>query len=72
MAHIEVIYAGATYSIVNRDIDEVQREIEGILQTGGPGWIEAYDGHGSRIPSRLLISPGIGVALASLTGADDD
>ena len=63
--HIEVIYAGATYTIRNRSIEDVQGQIDTALAAGLPDWLEAIDGYGSIAPARLLIGAGIGIVLVA-------
>lgn len=64
MAHIEVIYGGHTYTVVRREFEDVQRQLEGIVAGSGSGWLEAHDGHGAGSLVRLLVSPGVPLALA--------
>lgn len=64
--HVEVSYGGDTYAVPGRPIEDVQQQIDDIIQSGRPGWIEAFDGHGSRVPFRLLITSGVPVSLAQL------
>ena len=67
MAKVEVSYGGETYRILDHDVEDVVELVEKILQSGRPGWIAAYDGHGSSVPIHLLITPGVSFALASLS-----
>jgi hypothetical protein len=59
---IDVGYGGDWYSIGARDIDEVQREIDGYLRDGG-GWLRVNAGEGSVGPARLYVSTGTPIAL---------
>ncbi len=71
MSIIEVNYGGQTYTIRGRELADVVGEIETAL-ANGVGWLEAYDGHGSREPARLLISPGVNVSVLPLPGWPED
>lgn len=61
--YIEVIYAGGTYTIRNRSIEDVQGQIDTALTAGVPEWLEAIDGYGSVAPARLLLGAGISIVL---------
>jgi len=63
---LELIYAGQTFRVRGRTLEESRQDIAGILASGGPGWIEAVDGYGSRSPYHLLISPGVPLALCEV------
>ncbi|GLJ80766.1 hypothetical protein [Microbacterium imperiale] len=60
---IEVVYGGATYTISDRSLSDVQEHVEATLASGSFGWLEAADGYGTAGPARLLIGPGISVVL---------
>jgi len=62
---VQVSYGGQLYTIVGRDIEDVESEVLGILASGQPGWLEAVDGD-PRAPHRLLITPGVPLTLAAL------
>jgi hypothetical protein len=64
--NVEVIYAGQTFTIPRRSLADVQSEIDTILLSGVPGWIQVYDGHGARVPTHLLLGPGVPIALAEI------
>jgi hypothetical protein len=63
MANVEVFYGGRYFTIAHRTIDDVQAEISGILMSGEPGWIKAYDGHGRTAPTHLLVTAGAPLSL---------
>ncbi|KHK98739.1 hypothetical protein LK09_07420 [Microbacterium mangrovi] len=60
---VEMLFGGQSFTIAGRSVADVQAEIDGILLSGMPGWVQAYDGHGGRSQSLLLITPGVSVAL---------
>ncbi|MBW9119309.1 hypothetical protein JNB63_04315 [Microbacterium trichothecenolyticum] len=66
MGTVEVVYGGESYRITGHSLEDVQQQIEDILAAGVSGWIEALNGHGTRAPYRLLITPGVPVSLAEL------
>lgn len=67
MSILEVAYGGATYRIAGRSMQEVQLHIAVALASGHPGWLEAYDGFGTRTPYELLITPGVPIAICVLS-----
>jgi len=64
MSNVEVHYGGEVYTVVGQTVDDVQAQITEMLMSGIPGWLTAYDGHGSRNPFRLLIATGIPLSVA--------
>lgn len=71
MGTLEIVYAGSPFRIVGRSLEEVQQQIAITLASGNTGWLEAYDGYGSRSPFQLLIAPGVPLALCAV-GDDAD
>lgn len=63
---VELTYGGQAYTIVGRTLQSVLDEVDGILLSGTPGWIQAFDGHGASVPTALLITAGAHVALTQL------
>jgi hypothetical protein len=72
---IEVLYGGGKYTIPNRDLADVQREITDAMVSGSPHWLEANSGEGALEPAYLLITAGITVAvvdvMATVTSGSD-
>ncbi|HEV7848391.1 MAG TPA: hypothetical protein VGO88_03575 [Mycetocola sp.] len=66
MKRIEVLYGGGKYTIPNRDIADVQKEITDALMSGSPHWLEANSGEGILEPAYLLIASGITVAVVDV------
>lgn len=63
---ITVVYGGAEYAIRGRDIDDVQAEVTDAVTSGRPHWLEVASGAGRTSPARLLIAPGVPVALVEV------
>jgi hypothetical protein len=63
MQRINIDYAGNHYSVGNRDVDDLQKEIEAIVRSGEPGWLTVNHGEGVPQQARLLITPGVALAL---------
>ena len=66
MKRIEVIYGGVKYTIPNRDIADVQKEITDAIAGNSLHWLEANSGEGILEPAHLLISAGIPVAVVDV------
>jgi len=66
MQRVQVIYGGNDYLIGDRDADEVEREIEAVLTSGRPGWLTVSYGEGRPTRCRLLLTPGVSVAIFQL------
>ena len=66
MSNIEVHYGGEVFTVSGQEIDAVQRLVGDLLASGEPGWLTAYDGHGSRVPYRLLVGPGNPIAIEQI------
>jgi len=70
MKRINIMYAGAQYSIAGRDLDEVKDEILRALASGEPTWYEVNVGEGRYKRADILLSPGVDVAVIGID-ADD-
>lgn len=70
MARTEICYGGESFTIVGTNAADVEREIEAILESGRPGWLRAYDGHGSSKLVGLLITPGIALTAVDMDETD--
>ncbi|MFH8253214.1 hypothetical protein ACH3VR_22805 [Microbacterium sp. B2969] len=64
MGSVQVSYGGEPYTVIDRRLSDVQQQIQDILTSGRPGWLEAVDGYGARAPYQLLITPGVHLSLA--------
>jgi hypothetical protein len=62
-------YAGRDYTLAGRTADDVCDEIEQKLAAGGTGWLTVNTGEGRFQEARLLLQPGIGIAV---TGIDEE
>src|SRR3978361_1438029 len=63
MKRINIVYGGATYSIGNQDIAGVEQEISAALRSEVPYWLVVNHGEGLPREARLLITPGVHIAL---------
>ncbi|MCU1474658.1 hypothetical protein [Amnibacterium sp.] len=64
MNRVQVIYEGQDYLIGDRDAEQVEREIEAVVASGKPGWLTVSYGEGQPTRCRLLLTPGVGIAVA--------
>ena len=63
MKRVDLVYGGGKYTIPNRDIADLQKEIADAMQAGDPHWLQVNSGEGVLEPAYLLIFPGVAVAL---------
>jgi hypothetical protein len=67
MKRINVFYDGQQYSVGDRDLSEVETQISDALVSGAPHWLDVNGGEGAPHAVRLLILPGIAIALSPVT-----
>ena len=60
---ISVHYGGMIYTIMGRTPDDVRQELDDAVRRGEPHWLEANFGEGRLTPARLLVAPGVTIAL---------
>jgi hypothetical protein len=60
---VHVLYGGNDFLIGDRDADEVEQEIEAALTAGRPGWLTVNYGEGRPTRCRLLLTPGVDIAV---------
>lgn len=70
MKRIDVEYGGEHYSIGDRDIDDVKREIAEAVATGSVQWLDVNSGEGLPRPASLAIHAGVTIALVSVDDGD--
>jgi hypothetical protein len=68
MKRVDLVYGGGKYSVPNRDIADLQKEIGDAVSAGTSHWIQVNSGEGILEPAYLLISPGVPVALLDVMG----
>ena len=66
MKRIEVIYGGVKYTIPNRDLADVQKEITDAIAEGSVHWLEANSGEGILEPAHLLIGNGVPIVVVDV------
>jgi len=74
MKRIDINYGGERYSVGERDLDQVKKEIETGLALG-PRWLEVNEGDGMPRTAFLLITPGVPMSLIPIPEeppADDE
>ena len=69
MIRVFLAYEGRDYTLAGRTADEVCEEIEQKLSSGGPAWLTVNVGEGRFQEARLLIQPGVSIAV---TPIDED
>jgi hypothetical protein len=60
---ITVTYGGREYSIGNRSLGEVEAEVAAGIDSGRVAWLDVNDGQGKPRACRLLLAPGVPIAL---------
>lgn len=68
MKRIDIVYGGQAYSVGQRDIDDLRREILNGVRGGDGYWLEVNSGEGAPRPTYLLITPGTDLALTPIPG----
>ncbi len=62
---IDVHYGSRMYTIADRELADVRREItDAVLR--GSGWLLVNDGEGVAQPTELLLTPGVDISLAAI------
>ena len=66
MKRINIMYAGAQYSLAGRDVDEVKGEILAAVASGVPTWYEVNVGEGRYKRADILLVPGVDIAVIGI------
>jgi hypothetical protein len=69
---ILVVYRGRDYTIGNRPIGEVEAEIAACIDSGKAAWLDANYGAGQPTPCRLLLTPGVSIAVVEFPNRPSD
>lgn len=70
-SRVYVYYGGREYSVAGERVDEVRSQIESVLATGTPGWLEVNFGEGQPNAAQLLLTPGVPLELHQVTAPTD-
>ncbi len=60
---VYLLYDGNRYAISGKAMEDIQREIDEAMADGAPKWLEVNYGEGRPTLARILISPGMQIAL---------
>ena len=71
MNRIQVNYGGRDYAIGNRSREDVEAEIAAGIDSGKAAWLEAAYGAGRPVRCRLLLSPGVPIAVVEFPEQPD-
>ena len=72
MKRVDLVYGGGKYSLPNRDIADLQKEIGDAADSGKSHWLQVNSGEGILESAFLLISPGVPIALLDVMGTTSD
>jgi hypothetical protein len=72
MKRIDIAYGGQSYSVGNRDIDDLRAEIVAGLGEPDGYWLEVNAGEGQLRPTFLLLTAGAPLALTPIPGDEPD
>jgi len=72
MKHIEVLYGGEVFTLDAESSDEVMGMIGEAITSGGHQWLSVNRGEGRAQTARLLIGPGVPIAVVPLREDDLD
>jgi hypothetical protein len=67
---IAIQYGDSEYAISGRDLSDVVAEIEEGVAASRPTWLEVAIGQGRATPARLLLAPGIPIAVWQVNVGD--
>lgn len=67
---VMVVYDGAEYLLAGRGYDEVLAEIAAGVESP-PAWLEVQAGQGRGTEAKLLIAPGIPIAVLHINAGDE-
>lgn len=63
MNRVQVTYGGRDYMIADRGLGEVEAEIRAGVESGEARWLDVTWGAGTPLPCRLLLAPGVPIAV---------
>ncbi|RFA08566.1 hypothetical protein B7R54_04500 [Subtercola boreus] len=72
MKRLNIIYGGESYSVGDRDLDDVLAEIAAGLAAAEPRWLSVNYGEGVPRKALLLLSQGVDIAVIPVPGFDED
>ena len=72
MTRIDINYGGKHYSVGDRNLDQIKREVEAIISSGSPGWMRVNSGSGSLRAAHLLITTGVPFVLVPIELPDSE
>ena len=65
MNRIQISYGGRDYTIGNRSAEDVEAEIAAGIDSGEATWLDVNYGAGQPTPCRLLLTPGVPIAVVA-------
>ncbi|WP_378145137.1 hypothetical protein ACFJGV_16600 [Cnuibacter sp. UC19_7] len=68
MKRVNIFYGGRQYSLSDREIGELQAEINAGITADQPTWLEVNVGEGRYQPAHLLLTPGVDLVLVPIEG----
>ncbi|RFA16616.1 hypothetical protein B7R22_03870 [Subtercola boreus] len=72
MKRINIIYGGETYSIGDRELDDVLADIASGLAATEPQWLSVNYGEGVPRKALLLLTAGVDIAVIPVPGFNED
>jgi hypothetical protein len=66
MKRVEMVYAGTRYSLHDTDAATLCAQIDTALASGTPSWLSVNLGEGLPRETRILLAPGIGIAITNV------
>ncbi|MFG6475002.1 hypothetical protein ACFXP7_01290 [Microbacterium sp. P06] len=72
MKRIDISYGGQSYSVGNRDIDDLLADILTRLAAAPAYWLEVNAGEGEPRSTQLLITAGVPLALTPIPGDEPE
>jgi hypothetical protein len=72
VTRIDINYCGKHYSVGDRNLEQIKKEVESIITAGSPGWMQVNSGSGSLRTAHLLITAGVPLVLVPIELPDSE
>jgi hypothetical protein len=70
MKRIDIYYGSRHYSVADREVEDLKRQVADALRGDGD-WIEVNYGEGSRTAAFVFLTPGVDIAIVPIPKSED-